>query len=224
MVSKPVTKAPARVSGFRLDATGVFDDPKKEAFCKALAKTGLLKDANTAAGIAPATGTKWRGHAEIERRIRALRAGGETYIGVSESYVISQLRLNAENAATNGKYRESNDALIAIHKIITRPKSDTSGGANSGLGETDFASMTPQQLAEARLKMFPNPKLPADTRIMVENEDGVFEEEELPIEEASDGPPTETMAAELAHRATLTAQYEKLAVPFEDPEDEAAEE
>lgn len=219
MVSKPVTKAPARVSGFRLDATGVFDDPKKEAFCKALAKTGLLKDANTAAGIAPATGTKWRGHAEIERRIRALRAGGETYIGVSESYVISQLRLNAENAATNGKYRESNDALIAIHKIITRPKSDTSGGANSGLGETDFASMTPQQLAEARLKMFPNPRLPADTRMVVEDleldEDGMY----VKTEDA--GPVT---AEHVEPAMMLTVKFNELAKPFEDPEDEAAEE
>lgn len=200
-------KAPNRVSGFSRDASNAFMDPKKEAFAKSWAKNGLMKEACEEADISPPTGTTWRRHAEMEERIRELRATSETYVGISKAYIVSQLRMNALNAATAGKYRESNDALIALFKITNTDK-DLAPGLDAG-ATGPAADMTPEQLAEERAKAFPSAKqLPASTR-MVEDEDGVW----------TPGPEIEVTHMEPA--LMLTVKYGELAKPFEGPlEDE----
>ena len=152
-----------------------FDDPKKEVFAKAWARTGLLRTACEEAGIAAPTGSKWRGHPEMELRIRELRAGSETYVGVSLSYIINQLRMNAENAAAAFKFKEATEALALMAKLMAN--GDLARSGNTGLPD-DVGDLTPEQLAERRARAFPSPALPADTREMIETEDGVFEPED----------------------------------------------
>lgn len=154
-----MTKPPVkRLGGFARDAGG-FHDPKKELFAKAWAKTGMLARACEAAGVTKETGAKWRGVHDMVTRIRELRAGGETFVGVSKAYIVNRLRENAENAAADGKFKESNDALEELYKIISKDP-DMKGGEDQAVSGV-HADMTPEELEEHRKKVFNIRVLPA---------------------------------------------------------------
>lgn len=165
----------SKVDAFARDSKGQFLDHRKEAFAKACAKHGLAGKAAEETGVALPTGVKWRGTKEMAERIAALRAGAETFVGVSKAWVVDRLRQNAEDSAADGKFKESNDALGKIYSIINvDPDLKNDKGASGG----DPAEMTAAELKELRKNLFPVRALEADTRTMVEDEDGVFSEED----------------------------------------------
>jgi hypothetical protein len=202
---------PNRVSAFARDQSDYFIDPKKEEFAREIAKGKLLKTACEAVDITLQTGIKWRQASEMEERLRALRAGADTYVGVSTSYLLNRLRMNAERASTEGKFKESTDALLAMHKIMAADK-----GIGKDQGVPEYAGdMTAEELAKARAEQFPSPLLPSDTRVMVEDEEGVFTEElEGTLAEVFEGEP---LAVDM--EKALTKMYAELPKPF-DPADE----
>ena len=173
-MSKPAKK----VSGFSRDGAG-FMDPKKEAFAQGWAKTGLLVRACEAADIVISTGAKWRGTPEMVTRIRELRAGAQTFVGASKATIANMLRENAENAAAQGKFKESNEALEMLYGMMSKDP-DMKDGAEQASGGVS-ADMTPAELEEHRKKVFNIRALPAPReRELVELEPDE-DDDEVPV-------------------------------------------
>jgi hypothetical protein len=107
---------------FRRDPGAPFDSWEREEYAKARAKGGSLKASATLAGVTPAAVTKWERHPEVKARIRELRDGAETFVGVSTAWVINQLKINVEDAREAGAIKASNEALGMIYKILTEDR------------------------------------------------------------------------------------------------------
>lgn len=107
---------------FRRDPAGPFDDARKDEFAKARAKGGSIRASSTVAGIDYQTGIKWEKHPEMVSRIRELRGGAETFIGVTTAWVIAELAKNVQLARDQNAIKASNEALGLIHKFITEDK------------------------------------------------------------------------------------------------------
>ena len=175
MTSKPVKRA----SGFSRDAHG-FMDPKKEAFAKAWATTGLLVRACEAADVVISTGAKWRGTPEMVTRIRELRAGAQTFVGASKATIANMLRENAENAAAQGKFKESNESLGMLYKLMSSD-ADMKDGTEQASGGVS-ADMTPAELDDHRKKVFKMHALPAPKeRELAELERDEEWQDEVPV-------------------------------------------
>lgn len=170
--------AKKRVSGFSRDGNG-FMDPKKETFAQAWAKTGLLVRACEAADITISTGAKWRGTAEMVARIKELRAGAQTFVGASKATIANMLRDNAENAAAQGKFKESNESLGMLYKLMSTD-ADMKDAADAASPES-VADMTPDQLEEHRRKVFNIRALPAPAERELVQLERDEEADEVPV-------------------------------------------
>lgn len=107
---------------FRRDPAGPFDDPRKDDYAKARAKGGSIRAASTHVGIDYKTGIIWEKNPEMMSRVRELRGGAETFVGVTTAWVIAELAKNVELAREHGALKASNEALQLIHKMITEDK------------------------------------------------------------------------------------------------------
>lgn len=112
-----------RPDPFRRDPGGPYDSLERERYAQARAKGASIKSASTEAGVSPNVGYTYERHDSMRLRIRELRAGAETYVGVSKGWLLNQLRINARKARKAGSYKASNDALGLIAKIVMRDPS-----------------------------------------------------------------------------------------------------
>ncbi len=98
-----------------------FDDVAREEYAKARAKGASPKVACQQAGVSAGCIT-WERDARMLARIRELREGAETFVGVSKAWVIGMLRKNAEKAHEEGQLKSSNEALSILYKILSEDR------------------------------------------------------------------------------------------------------
>ena len=116
---------------FRRDPGGPFDSLEREKFAQARAKGASIKAASTEAGVRPQTGYDYERHEEMRKRVRELRAGAETFVGVSMGWLVRQLTINAKRARKAGAYKASNEALGLIMKIVQRDPNQAANNPRS---------------------------------------------------------------------------------------------
>lgn len=120
-----------RPDPYRRDPGAPFDSLERERFAQARAKGATIKAACTEAGIRPQTGYDYERHEEMRKRVRELRAGAETYVGVSMGWLVRQLTINARRARKAGAYKASNEAFGLIAKIVQRDPNQANNSPRS---------------------------------------------------------------------------------------------
>lgn len=127
-----MTDAPAeyphnRANLWARDPGGPFVSLERELFAKARARGATIKAASADAGITHVTGTKYERNDEMRKRISELRRGAEDFVGVSTACLIGELMRNAAEAREAGAYKASNEALVAVYKMVTEDKGGDMG-------------------------------------------------------------------------------------------------
>lgn len=136
---KSASSSSSRVDAFFRREGLPFDDVRKETFAKELARGGSIPKASELADVNPKTGAAWKGNVAMIDRVRELRDGAETFIGVSKGWIVAQLKLNALGAQEDRKFAESTKTLELLYKILSLDK-DMAGNAPSaanGITVTD---------------------------------------------------------------------------------------
>lgn len=131
----------ARIDPWRRDPNAPFDSLEREQYAQARAKGGSIKAACAAAGISGPTGTTYERHDAMRLRIRELRQGAETYVGVSKAWVLRQLQQTIEEARDAGAYKASIEGLALIFKIISEDR-----GIGHDMARTLPPNVTPDEL------------------------------------------------------------------------------
>jgi len=145
---------------FRRDPGAPFDSWEREEYAKARAKGGSLKASAALAGVSPMCVTKWERHPEVKARIRELRDGAETFVGVSTAWIINQLKINVDEARAAGAHKSSNEALGMIHKILTEDRN-----IGHQLSRALPPHVTPKQLQERLRESFGETKPRKNKRV-----------------------------------------------------------
>lgn len=114
---------PARPDPWRRDPNAAFDSLEREQYAQARAKGHSIKSASAAAGVTPPTGTTYERHDAMRLRIRELRQGAETYVGVSKAWVLRELQQTIEAARDDGAYKAAIEGLALVFKIISEDRS-----------------------------------------------------------------------------------------------------
>lgn len=117
-----MVKIPGRVDAFHREVGGAFSAHEKEQYAKARARGDNIKSAAAAAGITAVTATSYEKNEAMRKRISQLRQGAETFIGVSNAWIINQLMRNAEEARGEGAFKASNEAIGMIYKIMNEQR------------------------------------------------------------------------------------------------------
>lgn len=152
----------SRPDPWRRDRGAPFDDLSREQFAQARAKgVGILASAN-AADISNGTASAFERHPEMQARVRELRAGAETFVGVSVPQVINELMKNAEEArGEKGGYRDSNNALWMVYKILSEDR-DVAAAMLRRLGPDVSRRNLQKRLSEEFNGRMPPPAQPID--------------------------------------------------------------
>lgn len=146
-----------RVDKWRRDPGAPFDDLAREEYAKARAKGGSIKASAQMAGVEPATGTEFEKHPEMRARIRELRSGAETFVGVSVGYILQELRRNVDIARENNQLKSSNEALKMMYDIISKDASVMHDAARALPPDTDPRKLKAKLLATLKLPAAPPP-------------------------------------------------------------------
>ena len=133
---------------------GTFNDLKKEKFATLLAGGKTIKEAADQAGMAYATGLQWAKEPAMKLRKRDLRATpavSQTF-SVSIAMVCADLYLNATEARKDGKYSDSNNALVSLYKIAKAEKSllETFDAKAAKAGSGNIVSALQAHLSKAK--------------------------------------------------------------------------
>ncbi len=146
-----------RVDSFHRAHDGAFTSLERERYAKARARGDTITAASAAAGVSSATGTNYEKHEQMRKRISELRQGAETFIGVSNAWVINQLKRNAEESRDQGAFKASNESIHLIYKIMNENKDLASQMARSLPPD-----VSPKQLKSELNKAFAKPALPPE--------------------------------------------------------------
>ena len=146
-----------RVDAFHREPGGAFSSLEREQYAKARARGDTITAASAAAGISSSTGTSFEKHEQMRKRISELRQGAETFIGVSNAWVINQLKRNAEEARDQGAFKASNESIHLIYKIMNENKD-----VASQMARALPPNVTPKQLKSELTKAFAKPALPPE--------------------------------------------------------------
>ena len=117
-----MVKVPGRVDAFHREPTGQFTSLEREQYAKARARGANIKEASAEAGVSAVTGTQYEKHDAMRKRISQLRQGAETFIGVSNAWIINQLMRNVDEAREAGAFKASNEGIGMIYKIMNEQK------------------------------------------------------------------------------------------------------
>lgn len=147
-----MTTPRGRVDLWRRDPNSPFDNLEREQYAQARAKGCSIKAACTAAGIGAPTGTLYERHDAMRLRIRELRQGAETYVGVSKAWVLRQLQQTIEEARDAGAYKASIEGLALVFKIISEDR-----GIGHDMARALPADVTPEQLQKRLRASFRSP-------------------------------------------------------------------
>lgn len=157
-----MTDAPAeyphnRANLWARDPGGPFVSLERELFAKARARGATIKASSADAGITHATGTKYERNDEMRKRISELRRGAEDFVGVSTACLIGELMRNAAEAREAGAYKASNEALVAVYKMVTE---DKGGDMGRNTPRALSHAVTPAELKERLTRSFTKGKKP----------------------------------------------------------------
>lgn len=144
-----------RLDPWRRDSGAPFDDLGREQYAQARAKGAGIKAASSAAGVQAATGTTYERHEAMRLRVRELRQGAETYVGVSKAWVLRELQVTIEAARDNGAYKAAIEGLGLIYKIITEDRS-----IGHEMARTLPPNVTPAELQKRLRESFRAPTSP----------------------------------------------------------------
>lgn len=116
---------------FRRDPGGPFDDLKKERYAQARAKGGSIKSSSNTAGCAYPTGMEWEKAPEMDARVKELRQGADTFVGVSVGWILNELKTNVRQAREESQLKSSTEALKLIYEIVSKDPSCAVNAARS---------------------------------------------------------------------------------------------
>ncbi len=147
-----------RVDPFHREDKAPFSDLTREAYAKCRARGETIKASCASAGITVQTGTVYEKHPEMRKRISELRAGAETYVGVSTAWCMRQVQQIMEEAREAGQYKVALESAQFIYKVVTEDK---------GVGQQMARALSPDVTAKDLKKLlkqeFAQPALPAYT-------------------------------------------------------------
>lgn len=93
-------------------------DPRKDEYCRLRADGKSASAAAKHIGLTTLSASRWEKEDSISLRISQLRENSDVFSRVSMRYVVKQLIQNIEGANAEGKYKESNDAIDKLYRII----------------------------------------------------------------------------------------------------------
>lgn len=95
-----------------------FCDRRIEDYAQARSLGKSIKGARDAAGVGEALAKTWEMSPEVRRRRDELATGSQVTVTVSPAWIIEQLKVNAQRAQEDGKYKDSNDALELLWDLM----------------------------------------------------------------------------------------------------------
>ena len=103
---------------WRRDPGAPFDDLGREQYAQARARGGTVPASANEAGVAKSSAIAFEKHPAMRERIRELRQGAQTFVGVSVGWILGELKKNAQLARDEGQLKSSNEALKLMYDIV----------------------------------------------------------------------------------------------------------
>lgn len=127
-----------------------FEELSRERYAAARAKGQTAKAAAEEAGLVYRTGLEFEKNPDMKRRIQELRQHSETFVGYSVAFILSELKRNAEIAREEKQIKSSNEALMAMYKIISQDPDAVQNAARALPPDLDQKTVRKELLASLR--------------------------------------------------------------------------